>query len=713
MGQRITHIAGNALTTTYRAYIDDGQGYGLRPSAAMTVPRSGLRPKFGAMAYPEWRFPLHIIICSGGDTERKNLAHWMNPGTETPWVLTATDADGTSNPRYINVMCESLQPVRGRNGIPDLWHFVAMCVTDGDCYWRKVTADTQEWLVTSDGDTEVVANGGEDDAYLKLTITPTAVKTADWHKRSFVIINWKALYPTVRAYPFRIGPWDTASLVKTATATTLDGAINDAVTTISLTDASGFASSGMAYITDAVNGDEQISYTGKSTNDLTGVTRGIGGTTAVAHADLDAIAQSHIQADGRDLRIYVDGSEIDYWYVDFDNANTYIWINTNWAAQQSGTLVGAMTDVATVTTITLYEDISGFPSSGMLLIDSEVFTYTGKNTTDKQFTGVTRAAKDTTAAAHTDTDAVYWIQHDIWLFYSHDSAAAPTIDADYQPILKTTSTNASWIYESFGEDDGKRTGCWYTGFEAGSAGGSVDYYTASQHTDADPWEEIGVGIQSAGAGVSSVAWYEIYNPCYITNANFTNGEKYAVIKTSYYGSVGSGSIYTGSCHGNTEYDIPDPAANTTWEAWSNDTAITALCPYVGLLIAAGWYGWDYAEAADVTLTLNGTYAPAHEIIAETANGYTLACTITNNTTVEAISLAFPGMDLTESLEVDTTAETLTYLKDDTLQMQALTVVSGPRRHWLRIQPGNNTLQYDETGVLGVTVDLTWAERHYS
>ena len=71
--------------------------------------------------------------------------------------------------------------------------------------------------------------------------------------------------------------------------TTLNGAITDSDTTITLTDASSFSSSGSVRI-----GDEIITYSGKSVNDLTGCVRGTNGTTAVAHADATAVRESTV-----------------------------------------------------------------------------------------------------------------------------------------------------------------------------------------------------------------------------------------------------------------------------------------------------------------------------------------------------------------------------------------------------------------------------------
>jgi hypothetical protein len=60
---------------------------------------------------------------------------------------------------------------------------------------------------------------------------------------------------------------------------TLNTALTSSTTTVVLTDASSFATSGTIQI-----GLESMTYTGKSVNNLTGVTRGALGSTAVAHS---------------------------------------------------------------------------------------------------------------------------------------------------------------------------------------------------------------------------------------------------------------------------------------------------------------------------------------------------------------------------------------------------------------------------------------------
>lgn len=67
----------------------------------------------------------------------------------------------------------------------------------------------------------------------------------------------------------------------TAASSTLSGGINNTVTSITLASASGWPTGGSKFFIDS----EQISYTGVSSNTLTGCTRGINGTTPASHSN--------------------------------------------------------------------------------------------------------------------------------------------------------------------------------------------------------------------------------------------------------------------------------------------------------------------------------------------------------------------------------------------------------------------------------------------
>ena len=95
--------------------------------------------------------------------------------------------------------------------------------------------------------------------------------------------------PAVQAKGFGWGLGSWGGEEAGAVTTTLNGAINDSVTTLTLTDASQFPSSGTNFI---IIGSEEISYTGVSGNTLTGLTRGVAGTTAASHSDGATVTNS-------------------------------------------------------------------------------------------------------------------------------------------------------------------------------------------------------------------------------------------------------------------------------------------------------------------------------------------------------------------------------------------------------------------------------------
>jgi hypothetical protein len=88
-------------------------------------------------------------------------------------------------------------------------------------------------------------------------------------------------------FGYGLGQW--GGTVSGEATTTLNGSINDVTTTIVLTDASLFPTSGINYV--QIN-SEEISYTGITGNTLTGVTRGVRGTTAASHTSGDTVTNT-------------------------------------------------------------------------------------------------------------------------------------------------------------------------------------------------------------------------------------------------------------------------------------------------------------------------------------------------------------------------------------------------------------------------------------
>lgn len=88
-------------------------------------------------------------------------------------------------------------------------------------------------------------------------------------------------------FGFGLGQW--SGTVSGEAITTLNGGINAVTTTVVLSDASLFPSSGTNFVQ---IGSEEISYTGITGNTLTGVTRGVRNTTAATHSNGATVTDS-------------------------------------------------------------------------------------------------------------------------------------------------------------------------------------------------------------------------------------------------------------------------------------------------------------------------------------------------------------------------------------------------------------------------------------
>jgi hypothetical protein len=612
--------------------INDGVTFGalwmngrprLPPVGANLLGRVGAWPLIGGITRPGVRFSVLIYLVSSHNVsaDLATLAGYLSPEDETPKAFVV---DG----RYVMAVCESLQPYK------DKWHQqVATFRIDGDVRWRDQAEDSESWAVTASGQTNDFDNTGEDDAYPRITITPTGVKASSYAYKVFVPIRWR-ISAAYSNYPTDIAD--------------------------------------NAFDTDAL------------------------------------VTAAKMQADGDDLRVWNNGVEIDRWLQDIDTVTTQVWCNLTFQAKWDGTLSDAMLIGDTVTTLDVEEDISGAPSTGILICESEAFTYTSKNNGLKRFLGVTRAAKGTSAAGHAASTAIWWCQHDLWILYGNAAATAPVVDSAYKPIIELDSTNTSWVYEEFGADvESTRTGQWYF---VQSGGTGVLHYKGNQGTSAsDPWIELGLAATDAKS-VASYGRLVVYNPCGITIATYSNGECYSTNSTVHIWKTqcsADGSVWT------TIATLPDPSGGSSvWSGWSSGLGLTAGSLYACLYSELPAYEAEdyYVEVADCTLTLDSTYTPTITMGSEQGN-YLLDVVLANTTTGDSIQITYT-MALNDAIEVDTDLKTLTDKQDETSQFQALTLTGGARKDWLKLQPGVNTISFTDVGTSGVTVLFEWEDRSY-
>lgn len=681
-------------------------GQGLPPSQARFSVRHGRRPIVSDVVLLEQQLIVGIAI-EGSDVKalRTQLFQKFKRDVRRPKVLVVTDQDG-SNPRYLTAVCEELTQVADGGGL--FW--IATLKVANDVCFRKTTVTSQTWNITATGQTVTVTNNGEDDAFPVFRFEPTSVKTTGYAYKRWFPVRWLSDLGYVD-YPYDVANagLSTAALVAdTSRSVQINqgGGINSSVTTIPYDTAVGvLPNSGLAYVD-----SEQISYTGKNPTQLTGVTRGVNGTTAASHADNAVIRASKLQADGDDLRLQVNGAEADRWLSGINTANTKVWGLLTFAGKQEVTLETALSGAGTIDTIDVNEDISGFPDEGILMIGSEAFVYTDKSNALRRFTGVTRESRGTSAASHSAGVTVWWVQNDVFVLYGNPSVSAPVTDDSKKPIFNlSTSTNTSWDYDEFGETsvteiEFPRAGRW-----SKQKKGLPTFYTANNGTNANPWQEMGIYIYTNKGDVTTGLWV-LYNPCGIVSANFQNGQKKTTITAGKWDARIQSSI-TGESW-TTEFVITVPGLLDTWAAWSQNETLQSNARYVALAFLNTQDNADrHLEVADVTVALDSTYTPTTSVGSEQSN-YDLACTLTNTTRGEAVELTF-NMALNEGLEFDTDNFTVKYLLDNSSQFQGLEVIGSPRAEYLPLSPGDNVLQFDDAGTTGLTITIEYEERFIS
>jgi hypothetical protein len=116
-----------------------------------------------------------------------------------------------------------------------------------------------------------------------ITITMPSAETGSGATQSggIRVQHYYHVGPDVQGQGFGYGLGSWSGVEVGAFTTVLSSDINSSTTSITLNDASQFPSSGTNFIQ---IGTEEISYTGISTNTLTGVTRGVRNTTAASHS---------------------------------------------------------------------------------------------------------------------------------------------------------------------------------------------------------------------------------------------------------------------------------------------------------------------------------------------------------------------------------------------------------------------------------------------
>jgi hypothetical protein len=114
------------------------------------------------------------------------------------------------------------------------------------------------------------------------------------------------------------------------TTTVLNGAINDSVTTVTVTSTTGFSATGVILVD-----NELITYSGKNSTQFTGCTRGTNGTVAVSHLNNAVVynattftgwGQSVSATQYNQIRLWSEANFGEYLLINPSKGGIYLWI---------------------------------------------------------------------------------------------------------------------------------------------------------------------------------------------------------------------------------------------------------------------------------------------------------------------------------------------------------------------------------------------------
>ncbi len=718
------HVINDANYTAKMPLANPEQG----SADIISVKRAGRRPLFAGKVLRESTIVIEMQLHGVPNTQMDEIKAWFDVEDDVPHKLLAKDGDNGDKEWYVYATTQAMVDFR--------FSLVTIIMAVADPVWIEETESSQAWPVTATADTQNVTVEGNVYSRPRIVIEPTSVGGVGFAYKKFITLYNRTNYALVD-YPFNLclGAWDTGALVaNAANSVDIDDGANMLIGAVTVDydgEVGSFPDSGLAYCE-----NEQFSYTGDDGTTLSGLIRGVNGTAAAEHADGTKIYQSKIQADGDDIRVYFDGSEVDRWLDDINTATTRVWSNVNLQPKKELTLETAIAGAGAITEIKLthvapwadHYTLLRMPNSGIVQIGTELFTYTGKVAYPEKLTGVTREAYETTIAGHNVGDTVRFIEHEIWLYYGNIEIVAPDTDDTRKPIFELPdSDNGTWHYHEFMDDAGLRTGNWtpevlMTLNTIYDPLHKTEPYTGVRELNANPATQMGMSVESLQwqgvwyGDVGYLRWF-INQPCGVTDITAV-GEKYRyTTKWSIWAKLRAWVASYGAFKSSTCVDVwvteVTPTVVQTWEATTARVA-------VALADTSTWLGFEFYSAlgatandanhlayTDVELTIDATLNPTGVFGAELSN-YSLRGRITNNTTGEWFELDW-GMLLNTELVVDCEAKTVLGPMNE--NAASAISFSSIRSGWLNLDPGVNQLQYDDLGTVGLTLTVYWRDRN--
>ena len=252
-----------------------------------------------------------------GDILYRGASTWTRLGAGTSGRLLQTKGS-SANPEWAldSMTTSSISPTSANqtaavntryfadiSGLTANRNFILPAGTAGDRIELSITVGDNEFAFVIIGDTNIkINNGTAATEWSRLfidgeSITLMATSATNWQ----VVVDGRI--PTLARMHYAgsqvtipsggngtVAALNTVKFDNTPQAlTTLDGALNNSATTITVVSTAAFRSTGGIRV-----GSESISYTGKTSTTFTGCTRAFAGTTAASHSSGASVSQSSV-----------------------------------------------------------------------------------------------------------------------------------------------------------------------------------------------------------------------------------------------------------------------------------------------------------------------------------------------------------------------------------------------------------------------------------
>ena len=664
------------------------------------------------------------ITCEGNyNAQLESVVKWFAPSDETPRQLIFKDTAANLQ-WYVYASAYQISPQDGG-------HVVISLAVD-DPVWQSVILHTQTWNVSTNSTTDIAVAGNQP-SFPIFEITPNTYPINGWINSIFVEVyatstdSWRA-----RPLDLTNGGWNTSALKASTDNYCL---INAGAGISSDTDVipydglvGAFPASGWFMID-----NEQIYYTAKTgttSGNFTGCTRAMGGTSAATHVDNSVVALSYIAADGRDVRVFRDGVEIDYWFGTGANAfgttATKIFIVDSMPEKTQMTLKTAIAATGTPSTIDLNYTIankaaiSSIDAGGRVIIGSEEFTFTARTitATSLSLTVGERAVRNTTAALHAANSNVIVLAADYCIVYNNSLASAPDIDNTVKPIIDLTSSNSSFVYTLFRDGPGKRAGDWVGSVIRQSSAAYSSNYIYTGVDDAGnvyPAPIAGMAIKAFQmAGVwrpetAVVAWVGRFTDT-VSEITSISGEKYQKTASWPFAAL------QGSTDGITWSTLKGEAASSatdysTWVNWSyssSDITVPAETKHLRLVFSGtvSQVANNIARYGMTAITVGMTNVPSVTMRTAQSN-YNFGGTMSNSLG-ESFSVLYP-LKINQTIIIDTNPDFPTAKFNGRIVNGAIKT-SRIRPDWLSAYPGTESFTFAADYFGTFTIVIKWRDR---